>query len=79
MRAADPVTLSNYANEKNLTHLQGWKWAKDKKSKPKKFIRMEKILKSQVKDIKPRYKVGVLVPRSVIEALSEDKKNNNTL
>ena len=79
MRAADQITLANYAKENNLLDLQGWKWAKSKEGNPKKFIRMAKILKSQVKDLKARYKFGILVPRSCNEALSEDNKNNNTL
>ena len=75
MRAADQITLANYANEKNITNLQGWKWAKGKDRNPKKFIRMAKILKSQVKDLKARYKFGVLVPRSVKECLMQKMKS----
>ena len=45
---------------------------------PKKFIRLAKIFKSQVKDIKARFEFGVEVPRGYQEAVKLYEKNGNT-
>ena len=37
-----------------------------------------KIFKSQVKDIRPQFKFGVEVPRSIEDTKRLDKKNGNT-
>ena len=39
---------------------------------------MVKIYKSQVKDLKSRFKFGIEVPRGVSDAMKLDKLNNNT-
>ena len=78
IRLADQITLVDYAIENKLIYQVGWKWAKKKKKSSKKFARMAKIYKSQVKDLKARYKFGIEVPRGVREALRLNEINGNT-
>ena len=63
MKLADAVTLAEYGIKNKLIYQRGWKWAKKKGKSAKKYARMAKIFKSQVKDLKTRYKFGVEVPR----------------
>ena len=49
----------------------------DKKN-PKKFKRMTRISKAQVKDLKARFKQGIEIPRNYSDAIRLDKKNGNT-
>ena len=55
----------------------GWKWAKKLYKNPKKYIRMTKIFRSQVKDIQARFKFGVEVPRTFEDAVRLDKESGN--
>ena len=77
MRLADSVSLAEYAIKNKLFYQPGWNWAKKKNKSAKKYARMAKIFKSQVKDLKARFKFGVEVPRSVSEAMRLDSKNGN--
>ena len=80
MRPADATTLTYYAFENDLTSTSGWKCAKSKtRRNPKKFIRMAKIFRSQVKDIQPIFKFGVGVARNYKDAVRLDEKNGNSL
>ena len=78
IRLADSITLADYAIKNKLIYQVGWKWAKKKNKSSKKFSRMAKIYKSQVKDLKARFKFGIEVPRGVKEALRLDEKNGDT-
>ena len=77
IRLVDAVTLAEYAIEKKLIYKPGWKWAKKKGKSPKKFIRMARNFKSQVKDLKARFKIGIEVPRGVNDAMRLDSENKN--
>ena len=70
MKNADMVKLSKYAKEIRLTGKFGWKWARKFDKNKKKYVRLTKIFRSQVKEIKARYKFGIEVPRGVHDALS---------
>lgn len=78
IRAADPITLSEYAREKKLLQTKGWKWAKKYRINSKKMIRLaRRIFQAKRTDVK--YQFGVRVPRTVEEAYRLDKENGNTL
>ena len=51
MRLADVVSLAEYGIKNKLIYQPGWKWAKKKGKSAKKYARMAKIFKSQVKDL----------------------------
>ena len=72
---ADQITLADYAIKNKLIYQVGWKWVKKKKKTSKKFSRMAKIYKSEVKDLKACFKFGTEVPRGVEEGLRLDEKN----
>ena len=78
IRLADSVTLAKYAIDKDLLNENGWKWARIKEKNPKKFERLARIFKSQVKDLKARFKYGIQIPRGYKEAMELDKKNGDT-
>ena len=69
MRLADSITLAKYAIDNDLLDENGWKWARIKEKNPKKFQRLARIFKSQVKEKKSRFKFGIQVPRGVKEAM----------
>ena len=50
IKLADAISLAKYAHDNELLNEVGWKWAKKKTQNPKKFLRMVKVYKSQVKD-----------------------------
>ena len=45
IRKTDPVTISKYAREKELSETPGWKWTKKLTKNPKKFMRMSKQMR----------------------------------
>ena len=77
IKKEDPIKLATYAKENDLSHAQGWRWARRITDRPKKYARMLKIMKNQGKQ-GPRYKFGIELPRSRTHAMAIDKKNNNT-
>ena len=79
MEVCDLIIFAKYTHENNLTTTNGCKWSKKAKVDVKKYIRLAKILRFQVKHLKARYKFGVNIPRSAEECAREDKKNGNTL
>ena len=78
MKSADLFTLAKYAHDQGLVDEHGWKWAKKLYKNPKKYIRMTKIFRSQVKDMQARFKFGVEIPRTFEDAERLDKENGNT-
>ena len=79
IKECDPLTLAKYAYEKELTEVPGWKWTKRYKNNPQKFIRMNKIYRSQKKASLKKYKFGVEVPADIEHALKLDDKNGNDM
>ena len=79
MKADDPITIAQYAKEKNLQDQPYWKWTKRYLKNPKKFIRYCR----QVHLAKTRnthvYPFGVRIPKNIKEALALDKINGNNL
>mgnify|MGYP002062736192 FL=1 len=79
IKANDKITLAAYARERGLLDEPGWKWAQCITKNPKKFIRMAKIFASQTRNLGPKYKYGICVPKDYKEAVDLDKANGNTL
>jgi len=78
MKSAHLFTLAKYAHDQGLVDEHGWKWAEKLYKNPKKYIRMAKIFKSQVKDMKARFKFGVEILRKFEDAVRLDEENGNT-
>ena len=74
----DPVTCAQYALEKGLLDLPGWKRFKSLTRRLNKFKRM--INQAKLKSVRraPIYHFGVRVPRNHAEAMMLDKENGNT-
>jgi hypothetical protein len=74
----DPVTCAEYAREKNLLDLPGWKRFRRLAKSEKKLKRMinQAKLKNYRRD--PFWKFGVLVPRNHAQAMELDRANGNT-
>ena len=81
IRKDDPVTVAEYAKEKQLTNKKGWKWAKQINKNEKKFVRLLKSMKTTKKDFGKKFKFGVEVPRTgdVKGAMKLDRENGDTL
>ncbi|MGH7954810.1 MAG: reverse transcriptase domain-containing protein, partial [Gloeomargaritales cyanobacterium] len=83
IHATDPMTLAQYAKEKNLLDMDGWKRYRSMVRSEKRYVRMMK----QAKLMKARTaaggdsntKYGVKIPRTEKEALALDKLNGNSL
>ena len=78
LKKDDPLTLAQYAKDKDLTLESGWKWTKRFVKNPKKFLRYMRILKGQ-KRTGPKFKHGIQIPRNLREARELDRINGNNL
>ena len=76
--ADDPVTLAQYALDKNLLDTDGWKRFRGIAKNHKKMQRMVNQAKLRSYRHSPRYMFGFEVPRNYEHALELDKKNGNT-
>ena len=76
----DPVTLAQYADEKNLTDTPTWEWAKQYLRNRKQWNRLLKQahLNKKRTGRAIKYQFGVKIPRTVAEAYAFDKENGNT-
>ena len=76
IRADDPDSVAEYAQDRNLVGKRGFKWVEqylsERKPRSIQFIRVNKTKKKT-------FKYGVVVPRSIQEALFLDKENGNHL
>jgi len=74
----DPVTLAEYAKSKDLLKQSMWKWAKRYVKNDKKFKRMKRLIMASKRAARGiKYKFGVQVPRSIMEAYKLDERNGN--
>jgi hypothetical protein len=78
IKKEDPIVLAVYAKENNLSHEQGWRWARKITDNPKRYARMLKAMKSQAKR-GAKYKFGIEVPKNAKHAKKLDEANGNTL
>ena len=72
LKECDPLTLAKYAHDKNIVDLPGWKWARQYKRNPKRFVRLAKIYKAIKKASRKKYKFGIEVPQDVEHAFRMD-------
>ena len=74
----DPISVAQYASEKNLLELPGWKRLRRYTKNKKKLKRMVKQAKLASQRRGPIYMFGVRVPRNSREAEVLDKENGKT-
>lgn len=73
----DPISLAEYAHDKELLHQSSWKWCR-------RFLycgKLINVLQANAilnKKALPRLKFGYKVPRNISEALKIDRANRNT-
>ena len=81
MKTSDPVTVAQYALNKNLTDLHGWRWAKDYMPDGRTIRLLRRVLTVARRKARsaPVYKFGHKVPRNTRQAYEFDKINGNTL
>ncbi|MEL6803635.1 MAG: reverse transcriptase domain-containing protein, partial [Bacteroidota bacterium] len=81
MRESDPVTVARYALEKQLTGLNGWRWAKDYAPDGRVVKLLCRAIKTAQKAARraPIYKFGHRVPRTTRQAYQFDNDNNTDL
>ena len=75
--ADDPVTCAQYAIDKDLLHLDGWKRFRHIAKNHKKFTRMVKQAKLRSYKHSTKYMFGFEVPKDYKHALQLDRKNEN--
>jgi hypothetical protein len=75
----DPVTCARYALENDLLDTPGWKSLKKIASREKMYKRMLKQSKLKSQRRETRYKFGMQLPKSYVDATALDKANGNTL
>ena len=72
-----PISCAKYAKKNNLLGLPGWKRLNPIAKKMNKMIESANKVKIRSVAYKPKYKYGVEIPCSYLEAIKFDKENGN--
>ena len=74
----DPVTLAEYARDYELLHQQEWNWARKCIVLRTKSLNHLRRIYAKKKKHGPKYQFGELVPTSIKDAYTINKKNKSS-
>ena len=75
----DPITVGRYANEKELLDTPQWKRFKRFAKDAKHIFRLQRHIKAANARHAKKFKFGIEIPRTYLDALRLDRENGNTL